>query len=159
MNRCSRSEIGISELAHCFSLISTSTILSVIPFSLSLPQYLHPSSLALLPCAIRQLSFAVHFSTSSPFLPLLPPPDLFERSTLSQRCQFTDSPGIESSILHLAASLDFWFEWLQSGEIRLSCTVCESPAELTESPCRRITRYRALSVSPMDISLGVDPSL
>lgn len=75
----------------------------------------------------------------------LPLSGSFERSTLSQRCQFTDSPGIERSILHLAASLDFWFEWLQSGGIRLSCTACESPAELTESPCRRITRHRALS--------------
>lgn len=72
MNRCSRSEIGISELAHCFSLISTSTILSVISFSLFLPRCL---SFAPLPYAIRQLSFAVHFSTSSSFLPFpfLPP--------------------------------------------------------------------------------------
>lgn len=155
MNRCSRSEIGISELAHCFSLISTSTILSVIFFlSPSLGVFFSRSILVCHPAIVLCRSFFHLFCfLASPLPPSLP------LSTLSQRCQFTDSPGIERSILHLAASLDFWFEWLQSGGIRLSCTACESPAELTESPCRRITRHRALSVSPVDISLGVDPRL
>lgn len=64
MNRCSRSEIGISELAHCFSLISTSTVLSVI---LSLSPSMSSSFLSRSIPRVR-LSFAVHFSTSSPFL-------------------------------------------------------------------------------------------
>lgn len=124
--------------------LTVSPLYPLLPFfllfslSLSLDVFVLPLSLHPPRAIVLCRSFFHLFS-------FLVPPGSFEGSTLSQRCQFTDSPGIERSILHLAASLDFWFEWLQSGGIRLSCTACESPAELTESPCRRITRHRALS--------------
>lgn len=58
MNRCSRSEIGISELAHCFSLISTSTILSVIFFlSPSLGVFFSRSILVCHPAIVLCRSF------------------------------------------------------------------------------------------------------
>lgn len=119
MNRCTRSEIGISELAHCFSLIPTSIALSVIPF----------------------FSFPLSFARTSPFPsvfgsnPMLAPvivlcysflrffvflvsPLQFIQDLPSDTVASSPTVGIERSILHLATSLDFWFEWLQSNGIR-----------------------------------------
>lgn len=110
--------------------MSTSTALSIIPFSPSVPPFSIFFSFSCIPLVAGDRPCSLFPCPPSPLPPHARPP-------LSHRCQFA-TDGIERSILHLAASLDLWFEWSQSGGTRFHAA-SETRGELTEPPCRRIT--------------------